>query len=353
MFMGGELEERDGRVLNCAVLESNTAPVTLQGVEAPRLPDVTAIIVSWNVRELLEQCIAALLSPEVAEDLMIETIVVDNASHDGSAEWARNQPNVQLIALESNSGYGRANNIGLKMARGKHLLILNPDTVPLTSSLSRLVRFQSENLSAGIVAPRLLNADGSVQRSAFRFPSLLMHALDLYPPPRWLPGRLRERLAGSRLNGRYLEELEARAPFRIDHPLGACLMLSREAYERVGGFDEDIFMYSEEIDLALRYRQAGWECWQVPGARVVHLGGRSTAQQPDRMRIELWRSRLYLYRKHYSTFTRWVLSALLLSRQAIDLVRTLVLAALRRGTRTERRAELRRLRALSRLALGR
>jgi len=268
------------------------------------------IIVSWNVRDDLLRCVTALLAGPPSARPAIEVIVVDNASQDGTVQELSGLP-VTLIANPVNIGYGRANNIGLRAARGKHLLILNPDTIPQAGMLEPLIKYIEENSRAAIVAPRLLNADGTVQRAAFSFPTLPMAAIDLFPLPPFVPGRFRAWLRDSSINGRCREEKSRSSPFRIDHPLGACFLIRREAYEQCGGFDEQIFIYSEEIDLALRYARAGWQCWQVPASRVVHLGGQSTRQMPERMFVELWRSRLYLYSKHYSLAQRLLLTYML------------------------------------------
>jgi N-acetylglucosaminyl-diphospho-decaprenol L-rhamnosyltransferase len=273
-------------------------------------PDLTVVIVAWNVRDHLLRCLSALTSEDVRGNLDLEIIVVDNASSDGTGEALRDWP-VTVIANDTNLGFGRANNVGLRAGRGRHLLVLNPDTVPQAGSIPNLLRFAVMHRDAGIVAPRLLNPDGSVQPASFSFPTLAMAAMDLFPPPEFLPGRFRSWLVNSRLNGRHPAEGRRKKPFRIDHPLGACFLIRREAFEECGGFDESIFMYSEEIDLALRYAGAGWECWQVPAARVVHLGGQSTGQMPDNMFVELWRSRLYLYSKHYPQSHRAALELLL------------------------------------------
>ena len=283
------------------VFESITLPSQVQDERAnsdPQ-PDLTIIIVSWNVREHLLNCLRAIYSPEVSGKLSIEVIVVDNASDDGSAAAAAEYPAL-VIANPENVGYGRANNAGLAMAHGRHLMILNPDTVPLKGSLEELIEFADSRPSAGIIAPRLRNPDGSVQTAAFKFPTLAMSILDLFALPAFVPGRVRLKLLNSRTNGRYPDEATRTHPFRINHPLGAAFLLRREAYAQCGAFDESIFMYSEEIDLALRYEAAGWECWQVPGAEIIHVGGQSTRQLPDAMFVELWRSRLHIYDRYYT-----------------------------------------------------
>lgn len=299
---------------------------------------MSVVIVSWNVRDFLSQCLFALTLGGALGDLRAEIIVIDNASRDGSAEAAETFPGVKVVQCPRNLGFGRATNIGLEMSKGAHLLVLNPDTLPRPRSIERMCRFQRECPKAGIISPRLLNTDGSVQSAAFRFPTLTMALLDLFPPPRFVPGRLRQKLLNSSVNGRYPEEQAGKAPFRIDHPLGACMLFSRAAYEDEGGFDPRIFMYAEEIDLALRYRRKGWECWQVPSAEVVHFGGQSTKQMPDQMQIALWKSRLYLYRKHYSRSQRLLVSMLL----AISQAGSVLAALLRRATGVAGKSETKR-----------
>jgi N-acetylglucosaminyl-diphospho-decaprenol L-rhamnosyltransferase len=282
-------------------------------------PDLSVVIVTWNVKQDLHRCISSLLREEASGAIRLERIVVDNASTDGTVESLGDCP-VALISNGRNMGYGTANNIGLRAARGKYLLVLNPDTLLQPGSLACLLEFAAAHQRAGIITPRLLNADGSVQPSAFRMPTLLMAVIDLFPLPNIVPGRVRSWLYRSRLNGRYPGEEIRTSPFRIDHPLGACLLLRREAFEQCGGFDERIFMYSEEIDLAIRYERAGWQCWQVPASQVVHFGGRSTGQLPERMFLELWRSRLYLYAKYYSRPRQAILRALLRIAMLRDII---------------------------------
>jgi hypothetical protein len=282
------------------------------------------IVVSWNVKELLLGCLRALADERVRDDLALEVLVVDNASSDGSAEAARSLPGVRVIETGRNLGYGRANNLGFEQATGRHFLVLNPDTVPQPGSLRALFDFVGAHHRAGLVSPRLLNPDGTPQEAAFRFPTVWMALLDLFPPPRIIPGRVRRWLLSSPINGRYSQERRAHKPYQIDHPLGACMLVNRAAYCETGGFDAAIAMYSEEVDLALRLEATGWESWQVPNAEVIHYGGRSTGQLPDRMFVELWRSRLYIYRKHYTRASYIALGALLAASQALVALRALV-----------------------------
>ncbi|HUS14027.1 MAG TPA: glycosyltransferase family 2 protein [Chloroflexia bacterium] len=258
---------------------------------------LSIIIVSWNVRALLDACLRS-ISNGLAGDAgrsqtpqWAQIIVVDNASTDGTVEWLRTAwPAVRVIANAENLGFGRANNAGMAAAGGAWLLLLNPDTIVAPGALATLVGFLRLHPAAGMAAPRLVYADGRLQRNAFRFPGLAQVFFDLFP--------LHPRLIESRLNGRYPAAEAGTAPFQIDHPLGAAMLVRRSTYKEVGGFDPGFFMYAEEVDWCRRIRAAGWEIWQVPVAQVTHLAGQSTRQMPGRMYVELWRARYRFYAKH-------------------------------------------------------
>jgi N-acetylglucosaminyl-diphospho-decaprenol L-rhamnosyltransferase len=183
-----------------------------------------------------------------------------------------------------------------------YLLFLNPDTVVHPGAIEALVTFIEAHPRVGAVGPRLLNPDGSIQSAAFRFPTLAMTLLDLFPPGEVLPGRL----YNSWWHGRYAQERDGETSFPIDHPLGACILARRAVVEQIGGMDEQFFMYSEEVDWCYRVRQAGWAIWQVPTARITHVGGAATRQFRTRMLTALYESRLRFFRKHYRPrFIRW------------------------------------------------
>jgi GT2 family glycosyltransferase len=277
-------------------------------------PSIGVVIVSYNTRELLRSCLESLRT--CAWPLRI--VVVDNASIDGSAALVGGCfPEVELLALERNVGFAAGSNLGVAHLLGPRdaehtgtrrqggrengyrathprcpvsglVLLLNPDTVVQPGAIEALAAFLEAHPRVGVVGPRLLYPDGSVQPAAFRFPTLAMTALDLFPPGEVLPGRL----YNSWWHGRYPQEPTAAAPFPIDHPLGACMLTRRAVLEEVGLFDEGFFMYAEEVEWCRRVRAAGWAIWQEPRARVVHVGGASTRQAPARMQIALYRSRM-------------------------------------------------------------
>lgn len=259
-------------------------------------PALSVVVVSFNVAPLLVRCLRAVLAERVPGGH--EVIVVDNASADGSAALVRERfPEVRLVANEANVGFARATNQGLALARGRALLLLNPDTEPQPGALATLLDFLDRHPDAAAVGPALRNPDGTRQRACFRFPTIVMFFLDLFP--------LHPRLMESRLNGRYPAERRER-PFRIDHPLGACMLLRREALEDVGPLDEGYFIYCEEVDWCWRARKAGWQIYHVPQAVVVHVGGQSTRQAPEAMFVALYRSRLRLLARHYGPLRRGV-----------------------------------------------
>jgi len=190
-----------GNATLSSVSQSITSTLPFQEME--ERPDLSVVIVSWNVRDLLARCLQALLSDQVRGDLKLEVIVVDNASTDGTVDALRRFEGIRVVEARENLGYGRGNNLGFCAARGRRWLVLNPDTIPLPGSLDALVRFADTHPRAGLVSPRLQNADGTVQPAAFKFPTLPMAALDLFQPPTLIPGRIRRRIMSSRLNGRY------------------------------------------------------------------------------------------------------------------------------------------------------
>jgi hypothetical protein len=288
--------------------------------------DLSIVIVSFNTRQLLKECLGSVYASLAESVLTGEVIVIDNASHDGSAAMVREHfPQVRLIANEDNRGFAAANNQALRaMGYGtgdkrrssssnlqsqisnlknpsppEYAMLLNPDTIIDESALTTLVRFMDENPRAGACGARLLHSDGRFQHSAFAFPTLFQIFLDFFP--------INHRLTDSRMNGRYPRSLyQIGESFPIDHPLGAALMVRREVIEQVGLLDERFFIYCEEIDWCLRIKAAGWGIWCVPEAEIVHHMAQSTRQFRDEMFVALWKSRYQLFEKHYSRLFLWI-----------------------------------------------
>lgn len=236
------------------------------------LPELSIIIVNWNSREFLQKCLVSVR--DGAKDMAHEVIVVDNASFDGCEELLRSDfPSVVFIQAGKNLGFARASNLGFNRSRGRHLLFLNPDTEIVGTALFTLVSFANSEPEVGIVGARLLNSDLTVQMESVRaFPSLLNQLLESH--------YLKTRFPRLSIWGMRPLFDHAGEPARVDVVSGACLLIKRQVFERVGGFGTQYFMYSEDVDLCYKVKEAGWVTVFVGGAEVVHHGGRSSALRP-------------------------------------------------------------------------
>jgi N-acetylglucosaminyl-diphospho-decaprenol L-rhamnosyltransferase len=254
--------------------------------------DLSVVIVSYNTRELLRTCLQSVVST-LDPSVCYEMIVVDNASADGSVAMARDQfPGVRVVANVDNRGFAAGSNQGLEQSTGHQIMLLNPDTVVMPGALQAMMTTLEGHSDVGVVGPKLVFPDGSLQHSAFRFPSLAMIFLDFFP--------LHHRLLDSRLNGRYPRPWYERGRvFPVDHPLGAAFMVRRSTVGDVGLLDEGYYMYCEEIDWCMRIKRAGWGILCCPQAEIVHHSAQSTSQLKDEMYVQLHKSRYRLYRKHY------------------------------------------------------
>lgn len=270
--------------------------------------DVAVIIVSWNVREYLADCLRSVCADLTRSQLRGEIFVVDNASTDGTVALLKDLfPQVHVIANEENLGFGAANNQGMRAAaeyNPHYYFLLNPDTFVRLGATAELMNCLEERPQAGMAGARLMYGDGRFQHSAFYFPGLGQLMFDLLP----MPSRFYE----SRLNGRYARRQyhPRRGPFQIDHPLGATMMVRADVAESTEGFDESFHLFCEEIDWSWRVREAGWDIYVVPAAEIIHYAGESTRQVPADTVVNLWRSRAKLYRKHHGRFRLAVASRL-------------------------------------------
>lgn len=273
------------------------------------MAELAVVLVTWNVRDLVRDAISSLQADldKHGPDAII--CVVDSASTDGTPDMiAATFPDVRLIRSDTNLGFGRANNLGLRAlgfgTAASHELpaavyLLNPDTITHEGATRALYDVLMADPRAGLVGARLSYEDGSFQHGAYGFPGLRQLWVEFFPRP----GRLYEH----RFNGRYPRSLyDAGQPFDVDFPLGATMMLRREVIQATGMFDEQFFMYCEEIDWAWRIHAAGWRVLCVPAAHVTHLSGKSTGQVRGQSVINLWTSRLRLYRKHYPRWKSWL-----------------------------------------------
>lgn len=238
--------------------------------------DISIVIVNWNTRELVENCISSI--KKYVHGVTYEIIVSDNGSADGSVEMLRNDPDVILIENNANLGFAVANNIGLRVAKGRYLLLLNSDTVLHEEGLVSCFKKMEEDQKIGLLGCRLLNADGSLQLSCARFPDLLTPVFRKLFFEKIISRLFKRKMQFSSI---YSEEQHL-SDFNPDWLIGAFMLVKREAFDQVGGLDEAYFMYSEDMDWCYRFRQAGWEIHYLASTRVTHFGGGSSDQVPIR-----------------------------------------------------------------------
>lgn len=229
--------------------------------------DVSIIVVNWNTRDLLRDCLHSVLV--ATQSVAYEVIVVDNASADGSvAMLEREFPAVSVVANGVNLGFAAANNQGIRLARGRYVLLLNSDTIVMDRAVDKTVAFADRHPDTAVTGCRVLNPDGSLQHTCFMFPSLLNHLLFATYLYRLFPG--------SRFFGREQMTWWDRNDSREVDVVTGCYMLVRtDAIDRVGPMDDEFFMYAEETDWCYRFRTSGWRCRFTPDAQIVHIGGGS------------------------------------------------------------------------------
>jgi len=260
--------------------------------------EVSIVIVNWNARDYLRDCLRSIRDNV---SIAVETIVIDNASSDGSAAMVSGEfPGVALIANTANRGFAAANNQGIRAARGRYVLLLNPDTVVYKETLEKSVEFADSNPRVGVLGCRVLEAEDRVQRTCFSFPgpmNLLLVELGLQ---RVFP---RSRFFGRPELGWWDRDSE------LDVPVvsGMYMLVRRAAIERVGVMDEDYFVYAEEADWCFRIAKAGWRCVFAPVGSILHRegGGKSTAQIKARMYVQLQKSQLIFNRKNLGDGAYW------------------------------------------------
>lgn len=276
--------------------------------------DLSVIILTHNTRELTHACVHSVLADATSE-LNVEVIVVDNASTDDTAQAMRNEfENVCIIENSDNLGFARGNNAGLAAAHGRYLLLLNSDTLIQPGALAALTQFMDAHPDAGACGPMLLNEDGSLQPSGRALPTvghLFVDMTKLY--------RLRRRDVFAKRGRDY------RQVARVGEVSGAALLIRREVYETVGGFDPKLFAYYEDVDLCKRIGDAGYAIYYAPAAKITHLWKRSSRALPELTYRAGQTSVRYYFRKHHGRIAEALVQLLLIAKEC-----GLIIAALAR-----------------------
>ncbi len=264
--------------------------------------DLSIVILNWNVRKLLDRCLASLRSKHYA----LEIIVVDNASRDDSVAMMRTKyPQVNLIVNPDNRGFTGGNNQGIEVSRGRYVMVLNPDTEVLADALDRLVRYLDDHPEIGVLGPQLLNPDRSIQSSRRRFPTLATGFFE----STWLQGVAPKRI----LTHYYMDDVPPDHTHEVDWLNGACTVFRREMIDRVGVYDaQNFFMYSEELDLCRRVKEAGWKIVYLPEAQVIHYVGQSSDQVVAARHIYFQTSKVHYFRKWHGSLQATLLRVFLL-----------------------------------------
>lgn len=258
--------------------------------------DLSIVIVSWNVRDLLRRCVGSViesLSTGRGARLSSQLIVVDNASSDGSVDMLQKEyPHVHLIANDQNLGFTRGNNQGIAAGDGRYVLLLNPDTEVVGDALEEMVAHMEDHPRVGALGPQLLYPDGGVQSSRRRFPTLSTAFVEsTFLQPGYSESSILKRY--------YVLDRDDYETQDVDWLVGACLMMRRTTLEEVGPLDERFFMYSEEMDWCYRAEERGWRVVYLPAARVVHHEGKSSEQVLPVRHIQFQRSKVLFFKKHY------------------------------------------------------
>jgi GT2 family glycosyltransferase len=296
----------------------------------PARLDLSIIIVSWNVRELLRGCLSSLHAcPELqlipgadaparsGDALTAEILVVDNASADGSADMvAGSFPDVRLICNRENRGFTGGNNQGLALARGDCVLLLNPDTITPPGALRSMVRALHALPGTAVLGPELRYADGSLQSSRRRFPTLAMAMAESTPLSWHLPERLNRWSRAYHMDDIPLPAAGSTQP--VDWLVGAALLMRRDALAQVGGFDVGYFMYSEEMDWCRRAADAGWQRVFLAGVSITHYEGKSSEQVVAERHIRFQTSKVRYFRKFHGALAAEALRAFLLASFALE-----------------------------------
>jgi GT2 family glycosyltransferase len=291
------------------------------------MTDLTVIIVTWNCKNYIEECLSSLFSNPV--NCRMEVVVVDNHSSDGTVEMIRSgYPHVNIIANMENNGFAAANNQAIRKTQSRYILLLNPDTIVHGRAIDQMVAYMDAHSETGGLGPAIVNGDGSPQRTGITFPN----AWNLFVEAVFLD----RAFPTSRIFGRHKGLFnDFTFPFEVDYVQGSCLLLRRSVIDTVGMLDESYFMYFEETDLCFRIKRSGHKIVIIPDATITHFGGGEEGHFTERRLLHYHRSLLLFFKKNRSAVSGVAVRFTLIVRSVIRLAAWILLYCFRpsiRGT---------------------
>src|SRR3990172_7738260 len=266
--------------------------------------DLSICIVSYQARDLLRDCLRSIY--ETIDSLSFEIIVVDNYSEDGTLEMLKDEfPNVRLLVNDHNTGYTRPNNQAMRESKGRYVVLLNPDTLVKPNAIAELFAFLETHPEVGIVGPKVLNRDGSLQKQCRRSEARPWDAFCYFS------GLSRIFPHDKRFSGYLMTYLSEDLTHEAEAVSGSCMMIRHKVIDQIGYLDELFFAYQEDTDYCRRARLAGWKVFYDPSAQIIHYGGEGGSNvQPFRSIIEWHRSYYLYYRKHFARDYLFVFNAI-------------------------------------------
>ena len=280
--------------------------------------ELSVIIINYNSKQVLVNCLRSLM--QSINSALTEIFVIDNVSSQSIKDIEQGFPSVKFIYNEKNIGFAAANNIGIKKATGEYILLLNPDTIVNENSFLPMIKYLDEHNDVGIVGCKIFNANGEIERSTHSFPSLIkefMHANEF----------LKNFIGYDSYLAKFLKKIFKSKSLEsywdhncikdVDHVTGACMMVKKEAIDKVGLLDEAFFLYNEEVEWSYRFKQAGYKSVFVPDSNIIHLFGYSTKQRVQKqtvnqLLVERYRGMFYFFQKHYSFIKLLILRIIVL-----------------------------------------
>ncbi len=274
--------------------------------------ELSIIIVNWNARKYLAQCIDSILGEMCG--LKVEIIVVDNASTDGSREMLeREYPKVRLLCNETNLGFARANNRGIDASGGRYICLVNSDVIVHENCLRTMLAYMEAHPDRGVIGPKAFNGNGTLQYTTFSCPTVMNTVFRAFGLDTMFPR--------SALFGRRLMKFWPHDRVRDVEALSGCfLFVRRTAMDMVGKLDERFFIYGEDLDWCKRFNDGGWKVTFFPGAHITHFGGASSSNAPKRFYLEMRKADLQYWKKHMGSHSKVVFILIAFTHELLHLM---------------------------------